>query len=541
MDYYYDCAKLALKEAELYLEKYTRVHIVIASVIGTWLLLKVDEFYQDGDFSWATMKARLFRAFIKLPIIRSIAAKELKTFDDAIVKHCRSIYKEEKFMLELQRKGLNEGDILKKLKTYQDLSNVQWRNGRVSGAVYSNLTQEISSIVQNVYNETAYTNPLHPDCFPGINKMEAEIIRMVINLFSGNDDCCGAVTSGGTESIVLAIKAYRDYAYHTKGITKPELVAPATAHAAFPKACQYFCIKFVPTPVDPVTYKADINAMRKAINRNTILIVGSACNFPHGLIDDIQAIAKLGLKYNVPVHVDSCLGGFLVPFVKEAGFSIPPVDFSVDGVTSISCDTHKYGYAPKGSSVIMYSDKEYRRHQFSVITDWPGGIYASPTIAGSRAGASIATCWATLLHYGVDGYVDATRKILKVQRYLKAEISKIDGIFIVGDPLLSVIAIGSKMFNVFRLSDMLSKKGWNLNPLQFPSAFHICLTLMHVQDGVADAFLDDLKQSVVECLKNPDTSGKGMAVMYGMSQSIPDRTMVSDLACQYLSTIYDTN
>ncbi len=159
----------------------------------------------------------------------------------------------------------------------------------------------------------------------------------------------------------------------------------------------------------------------------------------------------MGIKYSIPVHVDSCLGGFLVPFMSAAGYSIPVVDFSIPGVTSISADTHKYGFAPKGSSVIMYRNKEYRRYQYSVQTDWPGGIYASPTIAGSRCGANIANCWATLLHFGFDGYVEAIRKIIAVQRFLKTELSKINGIFIIGDPLMSVIALASHEFNIFRL------------------------------------------------------------------------------------------
>lgn len=237
----------------------------------------------------------------------------MDSVDKAVVNQCRSIYKGEKFLVELPRKGLKRNDIFESFKKYQDLSKVNWRKGRASGmnggvlrnmrewnlfvttgTVYSDLAEELSSIVTQVYSETAYTNPLHPECFPGINKMEAEVVRMVCNLFNGNEACCGTLTSGGTESIVLAVKAYRDYARHVKGIFKPELVAPVTAHAAFQKACQYFCIKFKSIPVDPVTYQADIKAMRKAISKNTILLVGSACGYPHGIIDDIASIGQVG-------------------------------------------------------------------------------------------------------------------------------------------------------------------------------------------------------------------------------------------------------
>lgn len=239
------------------------------------------------------MKGRLFRLFIRLPYIRGIAAKEMGGVDKAIVAQCRAIYKGEKFLVTLPSEGLGKADILERFGKYQSLSKVDWRGGRASGTVYSDLAAEVSSLIATVYAETAYTNPLHPECFPGINKMEAEIVRMVINLFKGDENCCGTLTSGGTESIVLAVKAYRDYAAEVHGIRKPELVAPVTAHAAFQKACQYFKIKFRSVPVDPVTFKVDLKAMRRAIGRNTILVVGSACGYPHGIIDDIVAIAKV--------------------------------------------------------------------------------------------------------------------------------------------------------------------------------------------------------------------------------------------------------
>ena len=215
--------------------------------------------------------------------------------DKAIVEQCRAIYKGEKFLVNLPAEGLQKADILTLFKKYQSLSKVNWRGGRASGTVYSDLATEVSALIAEVYAETAYTNPLHPECFPGINKMEAEIVRMVVNLFNGGEECCGTLTSGGTESIVLAVKAYRDYAAEERGITRPEVVVPVTAHAAFQKACQYFKIKFRTVPVDPVTFKVDLKAMRRAIGRNTVLIVGSACGYPHGIIDDIEEIAKVSV------------------------------------------------------------------------------------------------------------------------------------------------------------------------------------------------------------------------------------------------------
>ncbi|KAH7644323.1 sphingosine-1-phosphate lyase [Dermatophagoides farinae] len=537
----YTVVKEFLYEAETHLESYSRVQILFTTLTTCFMLFKFYRFYEDHDFTWSAISTVLFRLFIRLPYISNLVDKEMKKADKTIVEKCREIYCNEKFLTNLPTKGMNSDKIFEEFKRYQKLSKIDYQGGRVSGAVYSSMSQEVIDLVTKVYRETAFTNPLHPEVFPGITKMEAEIIRMVINLYHGDKNCCGSVTSGGTESIVLAIKAYRDYARDIRGVRKPELVAPQTAHAAFQKACHYFCIKYRSIPVDPITCKANVKAMERAVNRNTILIVGSACGYPHGVIDDIQSLAKVARKYNIPLHVDCCLGGFLVPFVKDAGFDIEPVDFAVPGVTSISCDTHKYGFTPKGSSLIMYSDKKYQQYQYSVQTDWPGGIYVSPTIAGSRCGGNIATCWASLLYYGYSGYVESTRKILTVQRKMMKELEKIDGIYIMGEPKLSVIAMGSKRFDIFRLTDILTKKGWIINSLQFPSAFHICITMRHVIDGVADDFIRDVRESVAICMKDPDQKPSGAGVIYGMAQQIPDRSMVSDMACQYIHSIYDTS
>ena len=188
------------------------------------------------------------------------------------------------------------------------------------------------------------------------------------------------MTSGGTESIILAIKAYRDYARNEKGIENPNIVVPITAHAAFDKGAAMLDMPIIHVPVDPDTQRVNLQKMKRSINSSTCMLVGSAPQFPHGSIDDIEGIAALGLKYDIPVHVDACLGGFLIAFMRDAGYPLKPFDFSVPGVTSISADTHKYGFAPKGSSVILYSNRELRHQQWFTFPDWPGGIYATSTI-----------------------------------------------------------------------------------------------------------------------------------------------------------------
>ncbi|CAD7012010.1 unnamed protein product [Ceratitis capitata] len=280
--------------------------------------------------------------------------------------------------------------------------------------------------------------------------------------------------------------------------------------------------------------------MEHEINGNTILLVGSAPNFPYGTMDDIEAIAALGVKCKIPVHVDACLGSFVVALTREAGYKIRPFDFSVNGVTSISADTHKYGFAPKGTSIIMYSDQKYLDHQFTVTTDWPGGIYGSPTVNGSRAGGNIAACWATMMSFGHDGYLEATKRIVDTSRYIEAAIRKVDGVFIFGKPATSVVAVGSKVFDIFRLSDALCKLGWNLNALQFPSGIHLCVTDMHTQAGVADKFIADFKACVTEIMKDPGQPVEGKMAIYGVAQGIPDRTVVGEVTRAFLSSMYYT-
>lgn len=265
------------------------------------------------------------------------------------------------------------------------------------------------------------------------------------------------------------------------------------------------------------------------------MLVGSAPQFPHGIIDPIEEIAKLGLRHNIPVHVDACLGGFLIPFMESAGHKLDEkFDFRVPGVTSISADTHKYGYAPKGTSVIMYSQRKYIHRQYSVQTDWPGGIYASPTLPGSRPGALIAACWAAMMFHGLEGYVEATDKIIKTTKWIRQELANVEGLEIMGDPQVSVLAFASSRFDIYALNGQLKELGWNLNALQFPSAFHLCVTLMHAKNQVAANFVRDVKAIVKDLLTQPGKKASGAAAIYGMAQTIPDRSLVNQICYKYL-------
>ncbi|KAF6768252.1 hypothetical protein AHF37_05447 [Paragonimus kellicotti] len=373
--------------------------------------------------------------------------------------------------------------------------------------------------------------------------MEAEVVRMCVNMFHGDDEACGTTTSGGTESIMLACLAYRQLA-RSKGIRNPVMILPESAHAAFDKAAYYFNIDIVRIPVDPLSMQVDIDSMRRAITRNTCMLLGSAPGFPHGIIDPISEIAALGRQYCIPVHVDCCLGGFLLPFMEAADYPLQPFDFRVAGVTSISCDPHKYGFSSKGVSVILYRNKHLRSMQFFTQPNWSGGVYASPTFAGSRSGALIAVCWATMMHFGRQGYIESTRRIVKTTRFIANELRKIPSIFVFGDPKVSVVAFGSDVFDIYQLAQILADqpngRGWQLNRLQFPPAVHLCVTDLHTVEGRAERFIQAVSDAAAEMRERPKEAASGSAALYGMCATIPDRSIISEVAVGFLDACYDT-
>jgi len=485
------------------------------------------------------IKKYVFRQIRKLPYVKEKIQGEISKVQDGLEKEHLALTGHLEDILELPATGMPEDEVLKLAKIYADLGDADWKNGSESGTVY-NGNAKLTELMTKVYGMTAWSNPLHPGTFPGIRKMEAEVVRMACQMFNGGPDSCGCITTGGTESIILACKAYRDWAREERGINNPNMVVPVTAHAAFDKAAAMLDMVIKHVKVDPVTQEVDLKAMKRRIDSSTCMLVGSCPQFPHGSIDNIQGIAKLGLRYGIPVHVDACLGGFLVPFMNEAGFPLDAFDFRVDGVTSISADTHKYGFAPKGSSVILYSKPIYRHYQWFSFPDWPGGIYATSTISGSKAGGITAACWASLVYHGRSGYVDSTRKIVNTTRYITNELSKIKGIKVMGKPQVSVVAFGADQANIFGISEMLKERGWNLNNLQFPSCIHLCVTLLHTEEGVADKFVNDVRDSAAKAMADPSATNTESAAIYGMSQTIPDRGLVSLITWSYLDSLYIT-
>ncbi|MBI5945207.1 MAG: aminotransferase class V-fold PLP-dependent enzyme [Chloroflexi bacterium] len=431
--------------------------------------------------------------------------------------------------------GRSRAEILSEMQSMRAQEESQWKDGFVSGAVYHG-DQEHIDFLNQVYAVNSQSNPLHADVWPSTTKFEAEIVAMTADMLGGaGQDVCGTISSGGTESIMLAMKTYRDWAREKKGITKPEMIVPITAHAAFDKASQYFNIKTIHIPVDE-NFRADVEAARNAVTPNTIVIVGSAPSFPHGAIDPIAELSELARQNQIGCHVDGCLGGFVLPWAEKLGYPVPPFDFRLPGVTSMSADTHKYGYAAKGTSVILYRGEELRHFQYYTATDWPGGLYFSPTFAGSRPGALSAACWAALTSIGAEGYLAATKKILETASAIKQGIREIPELRVLGDPLF-VIAFDSDSLDIYKVLDFMSHKKWSLNGLHKPACVHICVTLRHTQPGVAERFISDLSEAVAHVKTHPDEKGT-MAPVYGMAATLPLRGMVSDLLKRYLDVIF---
>ena len=503
--------------------------------LGRWSLRALDEIQraQPKLLGWIYRQAQA-QPFLRERIEReydrllSKLRAELKPYRGRFATYQR-----------LPERGLPAADVLTEMRALAEQEHERWRSGHVSGAVYHGGDEHLR-LLSDVYALHSQSNPLHADVWPSATKYEAEIISMTAGMLGAAEaegQVCGSVSSGGTESILLAMKAYRDCARAERGILRPEIVVPETAHAAFDKAAEYFGIRRVNVPVG-ADLRADVAAMRAAISEQTIALVASTPSYPHGVIDPVGELAELARSRGIGLHVDACLGGFILPFARELGHPVPPFDFRVRGVTSMSADTHKYGYAAKGTSVVLYAKPELRRYQYFVATDWPGGLYFSPTLSGSRPGALSAACWAALVHMGHDGYLDAARRILDTAARIRAGVQRIPGLRLLGDSLW-IITFGSDEFDIYRVLDAMSHRGWSLNGLHRPACVHLCVTLRHTEPGVAERFSQDLSESVNEA-RDTSAGGSGLAPIYGLAASLPVRGAVADLIRRYVDLLYET-
>jgi len=442
----------------------------------------------------------------------------------------------------LPKSGMLDSELLDMMTKRAKIDAGGYADGKITGAVYHG-GHEHCSLMGRIMGMFAYTNPLHPALHPATRQMDAEVVRMVLNMYNGDENTCGNFTTGGTESILCALKTYRDWGRETKGIRKPNIVACVTAHAAFDKGCQYFGIQLRHARADTKTQRVDVAHLESLMDANTVAIVGSACAFPAGNIDRIDELSRIALRRGVGLHVDCCLGGFIVPFMEKAGFPVPHFfDFRLKGVTTISCDPHKYGFAPKGSSVLMFRNKELRHHMYAYIVNWTGGIYATSAMTGSRAGGVVAGAWASMVRIGESGYVDSTREIVSAVRAIAKGIEEdIDGIDVFGSPDACVVAFtgspGSGV-NCYSVADCMKQKhDWELATLQNPPAIHLAMTKLTARN--ATQFLKDLKEAVA--IVRADTEGKfnSTAGMYGMAAKLPSQ-LIEESVKVYLDTCMAT-
>ncbi len=367
--------------------------------------------------------------------------------------------------------------------------DVQWQKGRAFSLVY-HAGKDVDDLLKEASLLFFSENGLNPTAFPSLRKFETEIVAMAASLLGGDENVAGTVTSGGTESLLMAVKTARDWARKNHPeITQPEMILPVTGHPAFEKAADYFGVKAVHIPVR-ADYRADVDAARKAVTPNTILMIGSAPAYPHGVVDPIRELAEIAQEHGILFHTDACVGGFMLPFVRKLGYPVPDFDFCVPGVTSISADLHKYAYAAKGASVILYRTAELRRNQMFVSTDWPGGIYPSPAMGGTRPGAPIAAAWAVMNYLGEEGYLELTDLVMKAACRLQEGVNATPGLKVISNPEMSVFAIGSDGLDVYALADELTARNWHLDRQQFPPTLHMTVQFGHV--GVVDEFLRDL-------------------------------------------------
>jgi sphinganine-1-phosphate aldolase len=394
--------------------------------------------------------------------------------------------------------GRDADDVIAELAALRD-HDVDWRGGRTFGLVFDG-GDGVHDVAERAALLYLHENALNTAAFPSLGRIQADVVAWTSELLHGTAGTAGFLTSGGTESIQCAVLAARERARDQRGITAPVIVVAESAHAAFHKSAHLFGMEIRTAPV-LADWTADVDAMASLVDDRTVLVVGSAPQYPQGVVDPIPAIVDLAVTVGAHVHVDACMGGFVLPFVERLGRPVPPWDFRVEGVDSISADVHKLGYAPKGASVIAYRTKELRRYQTFFFDAWLGGMYASPNLQGTRAGLPMATAWAVMAHLGIDGYVERTRATLAAADDLRAAVAALDGVRVLGDGAFHLVAIASdttaaRPVDVFAVGDGLKARGWHLDRQGPPDALHLTVSAGNVV--TMPAFIADLQAVVAE-------------------------------------------
>lgn len=438
--------------------------------------------------------------------------------------------------------GRSRDDVLAEMRTMAREEDQFWETGKCSGTMYCG-DHEHYAFLDEAFGLFAHVNILQRDMCPSATKFEGEVIAMALDLMhaEGVSDSqpVGMVTTGGTGSILHAVLAYREHAREHRGITQPNFIKPETGHPAFDKACHLFGIELRKAPVDPETTLVDVGWVADHIDDNTIAVMGSACNYGYGTVDPIPELGRLALERGVGLHVDGCLGGFILPFGQELGYDIPLFDFRVPGVTSISADTHKYGYAFKGTSTLLFRDKALRNSQYFFLLDWTGGKYMSPGIEGSRSGGLLAATWASMVQLGRAGYLEYARQIFSTADAMKDAVRSHPELKIMGSPTFC-FSFRSDEFDIYHVVDFMRPKGWRFNGQQYPNAIHMAVTRPQTQPGVVEAFANDLA-AAVEYAKEKEAAGEqafSAAVYGGVAGGLTDEA--EELIAGVMTDMLDT-
>lgn len=380
----------------------------------------------------------------------------------------------------------------------------KYQDKNISGIIYLDDQQHTDNMVK-IFSRFSFSNPLHLDIFPEIRQMEIDIINIAIHLFQGNDNCCGNITYGGIESILLACITYRDYYQYQRNIHHPNIICYDTVHPAFDTACHYFGIK---------QYKiSNSQNIHQYIDNNTILLVGSCPEYSYGTMDPILEMSKIALQNNLGLHLDCCMGGFLIPFLEE----FKHINFSLHGVTSISLDTHNYGCGLKGSSILLFRNHQLKKFQHYINKTWKGGVYDTSTSMSSKSGNIIASTWCSLLMIGKKQYSVSAIEMQQNLLYIKKETMEIDDLYIIGEPKVNIIAYASNTINIYLVIKQMKERNWDLTILQHPPSFHLYITKTHNRE-ICNLFCLHLTESVEIVKQDKNQILDGTLALYGSTQ-----------------------
>jgi sphinganine-1-phosphate aldolase len=403
--------------------------------------------------------------------------------------------------------GMTRDDILGWLDAMKE-RDVRWRDGHSFTLAY-NAGDDVLAIAEEAYRRFSTENALNTDAFPSLRRIQADVVGIVGDWLQVGDGGAGFMTTGGTESILMAVKAARERGRKEHGIATPNVVLPASAHAAFEKGCYYFGLESRRVPVR-ADWRADVDAMAAAIDENTVLVVGSAPQYPQGVVDPIPAIAALAAERDINCHVDACMGGVTLTYLARLGHDIPPWNFTVPGVTSISVDLHKFGYTAKGASVIMHRSKQLRAYQTFVTDNWLGGFYGSSGVLGTKSGGAMGAAWAVLHYLGDEGYLRLTAAARGACEELAAAVREIAELQLWAQPEATLLSFGARdpeALDVFAVADALWRRGWYLDRQGPPASLHCTVNAVHA--GRIPAFVADLRESIAEVRAASATGDQG--------------------------------